>query len=710
MTAQKIFFNGLNTTAKAAHRRTSANEWVAIHRGIYIDASLEPDERRDLIQRHALRIATKLYSNVTLTGSSALHAGAVDGYLAIATPWGGPQVQIGGAFEIYNGRVSSNAAFGGEYDHIAATDSIGDFLVRRHSDEMLIVRNFYVVPGRPRETLLTAADMVKVVERALQAVPGDTRAEKHEMLARRLKRIAEAQGLVAYGAKVDDLLRAHSSEPLTAARNYMQAFKVFWHGYPIATLGHDGAFWELIYQKGIDLRLGMNEKPHDAPLQVPNFLASLLPENPRLNGKDLEDRLGEFRVANRFVSNITVQPVEVANVKSVVHDILQGELGTYADDRLVFTGALSPELTGMLSNPDSYNDTQRNSDMPRISGIGAKVAAHLDASGNLMPATARSFTHILKIAGGTSDYSSMGSVEWFSMAVAKLCGLHVEEFAIVDMGARPPAIVVERFDVRKDLNDTRMILTEDFWSIQGMRKIEHKYKGDLITVGKWLRENSSDPDVDCRRLFEQAVVSWLMANSDMHLKNLMVIKEAKSVKEGFSSIRLSPAYDIMCTQVYPNDPPGAAIGINGAGYHSLHALLELGRAMRLPEDDVRFMLDELSASVVLWGHRLKEKLPEVIQKHAQSVAHIEHAVQIWAKRCFALRYELEQAAQAASTPAGDGDFEASPAVDTLDVQAHVSSEELRAQRHPDFMDVDDLPENLPPANPQRGLMPPPRPA
>src|SRR5262249_55250894 len=96
-------------------------------------------------------------------------------------------------------------------------------------------------------------------------------------------------------------------------------------------------------------------------------------------------------------------------------------------------------------------------DTPRLSGVQIKAPMYLDANGVLTPATGKPFTHILKPAG-TGGYDALPVVEWTAMALGRAAGFVAPATALVAMpDGMPPALVVERFDIRESKNDTRLL-------------------------------------------------------------------------------------------------------------------------------------------------------------------------------------------------------------------------------------------------------------
>jgi serine/threonine-protein kinase HipA len=113
-----------------------------------------------------------------------------------------------------------------------------------------------------------------------------------------------------------------------------------------------------------------------------------------------------------------------------------------------------------------------------------------------------------------------------------------------------PALVVERFDIRRGVEDQRRLAMEDFCSILDL-PTSAKYDGTIERMARGLRSLSTDPAADLDILFRRAIFAWLIADGDMHLKNLAMLKTVASGAKVFTSVRFAPLYDAVTTRVFP---------------------------------------------------------------------------------------------------------------------------------------------------------------
>ncbi|WP_409022100.1 HipA domain-containing protein [Dyadobacter sp. LHD-138] len=110
----------------------------------------------------------------------------------------------------------------------------------------------------------------------------------------------------------------------------------------------------------------------------------------------------------------------------------------------------------------------------------------LDHQGILQPSANLPFTHILKPAG-TGGFEYLPIVEFISLTLGKSIGFEAPQFALTQMpDGMPPALIVERFDIRNTASDNRLIALEDFCSLLDLTAAS-KYDGTVEQAGRALR-------------------------------------------------------------------------------------------------------------------------------------------------------------------------------------------------------------------------------
>ena len=127
----------------------------------------------------------------------------------------------------------------------------------------------------------------------------------------------------------------------------------------------------------------------------------------------------------------------------------------------------------------------------------------------------------------------------------------------------PPALIVERFDIRTSTHDTRRLALEDLCSVLDLPP-DAKYDGTIERIARAVRPLSTNPEADLLLVLKRALFAWLIADGDMHLKNLALLKIAQPDARSFESVRLAPLYDAVTTVVFPGlEHDRMALKING---------------------------------------------------------------------------------------------------------------------------------------------------
>jgi serine/threonine-protein kinase HipA len=115
----------------------------------------------------------------------------------------------------------------------------------------------------------------------------------------------------------------------------------------------------------------------------------------------------------------------------------------------------------------------------------------------------------------------------------------------------PPALVVERFDIRRGLDDHRMLALEDMCSVLDLPTAA-KYDSTMERIARAVRPLSTAPEKDIALVLKRALFAWLIADGDMHLKNMALLKIADPGDDKFRSVRMAPLYDAVTTRAFPN--------------------------------------------------------------------------------------------------------------------------------------------------------------
>jgi serine/threonine-protein kinase HipA len=298
------------------------------------------------------------------------------------------------------------------------------------------------------------------------------------------------------------------------------------------------------------------------------------------------------------LSNITIAPTE-SELRRLPMDVLQVSLADYVV-RGRFTGIYRGPTRESIEQEFEKNLARlyASRQFPRLSGVQIKAPMCLQRDGALVPADQLPFTHILKPAG-TADYVALPVVEGLCLELGREAGFDVPMFAMIDMPAGlPPALVVERFDIRLNVRDRRLLAMEDFCSLLELPP-SAKYEGTIERMARALRPLSTEPRGDMETLFSRAVFAWLIADGDMHLKNLALLKVAASGARTFKAVQMAPLYDAVTTRVFARlAGDRMAFKINGKDDRlKLRDFLTAARTIQLPVDRAEQIAREMARTL-----------------------------------------------------------------------------------------------------------------
>ena len=104
-----------------------------------------------------------------------------------------------------------------------------------------------------------------------------------------------------------------------------------------------------------------------------------------------------------------------------------------------------------------------------------------------------------------------------------------------------------------------MLAMEDFCQLD-QRLTQDKYRGSYERCAKIIDRYSCRSKLDMAEFFKRIVFSFVVGNSDMHLKNFSLIETSENSGEYV----LSPAYDLLPVNVImPEDKEELALALNG---------------------------------------------------------------------------------------------------------------------------------------------------
>ncbi len=189
-----------------------------------------------------------------------------------------------------------------------------------------------------------------------------------------------------------------------------------------------------------------------------------------------------------------------------------------------------------------------------LTGVQKKLSLDFQGSGKSRRLTITNFCgqYILKPRG---EGPHIPENEHLVMLLAQKAGIKVAPSALISLADGEMAFITKRFDRAQG---NVIFHQEDFCQILSKEPYK-KYVGSIEQVGKVIEQFADYPGDSLYRLFELVIFNYVVGNVDMHLKNISLSYESFNDK----FIQLSPAYDLISTDLYMDDNEQSALAING---------------------------------------------------------------------------------------------------------------------------------------------------
>ncbi len=196
-----------------------------------------------------------------------------------------------------------------------------------------------------------------------------------------------------------------------------------------------------------------------------------------------------------------------------------------------------------------------------IPGVQKKLSLHLIQHDNpRLTLVNYPYGYILKPQ--VKEYRSLPEAEYLAMHMAGKSGITTVPFALIRMNDSSLAYITRRIDrilSSKTNIEPQILAMEDFCQLSG-RLTQDKYRGSYEQCAKLISRYSINTGLDLSELFIRIVFSFVIGNSDMHLKNLSLIATVPDSQRYI----LSPAYDMLPVNlVLPEDKDQFALTLNG---------------------------------------------------------------------------------------------------------------------------------------------------
>ena len=194
-----------------------------------------------------------------------------------------------------------------------------------------------------------------------------------------------------------------------------------------------------------------------------------------------------------------------------------------------------------------------------VPGVQKKLSLHLSKEGGIPRLTLMNYPAGYILKPQVEEFRAMPEAEQLVMCMAENAGIDVVPHALVRDGDTYAYITkrVDRIFLKNE--PVRRMGMEDFCQLD-LRLTQDKYKGSYERCAKIISRYSDRAGLDETELFMRLVFSFLVGNSDMHLKNFSLLE----TEEASGKYMLSPAYDLLPVNVLmPEDMEQTALTLNG---------------------------------------------------------------------------------------------------------------------------------------------------
>ncbi|NLA82756.1 MAG: HipA domain-containing protein [Clostridiaceae bacterium] len=193
-----------------------------------------------------------------------------------------------------------------------------------------------------------------------------------------------------------------------------------------------------------------------------------------------------------------------------------------------------------------------------IPGVQKKLSLQLDSSQGKPRLTLVNYPTGFILKPQVSQFEALPQAEHLVMAMAAKSGISTVPNALIVDG-EDLAYITKRIDRLYTPKGIQTLAMEDFCKLEG-RLTQDKYKGSYERCARIISRYSMRRGLDMTEFFMRLVFSYIVGNSDMHLKNFSLIETAP----GSADYILSPAYDLLPVNVVlPEDQEEMALSLNG---------------------------------------------------------------------------------------------------------------------------------------------------
>lgn len=193
-----------------------------------------------------------------------------------------------------------------------------------------------------------------------------------------------------------------------------------------------------------------------------------------------------------------------------------------------------------------------------VPGVQKKLSLHLISDNTKPRLTLVNYPTGYILKPPVAEFEALPESEQLIMSMADTARISTVPHALIK-GTTGLAYITRRIDRKITNNKIEMLAMEDFCQLD-LRLTEDKYRGSYERCAKIIKKYSSRVGIDMTEFYIRLVFSFIVGNSDMHLKNFSLIETAEYSNEYV----LSSAYDLLPVNAnMPADKEQFALPMNG---------------------------------------------------------------------------------------------------------------------------------------------------
>lgn len=350
---------------------------------------------------------------------------------------------------------------------------------------------------------------------------------------------------------------------------------------------------------------------------LPPFFAGLIPEGLRLNNLIKRIKTSE---SDLFSLLLAVGTDAIGDVAVVPHGVNLSELNESipAIEPKYIGKVVFRELLEKSLNPKGTEFERLETQLP---GFQDKVSSSVISIP--LKAASRWHSYILKL--NPVDKPLLVENEFFFLNVARACGFRIPKIKLVKDTQGESGLLVERFDRRvvQKNGEVKILKIHQEDGCQFLNRYPaDKYRLSFAELADGVALWASAPKVELMRLTELMAFSYIIANGDLHAKNVSLWRPTSG-----THVELTPVYDVLTTLPYGDDHMALKLDGRDDNIKRKH-IIDFGLRFSLPAKATQSMLDKLLTKIAPWIDEVEKigfdkrkmlHLKKIIQKRVRDI-------------------------------------------------------------------------------------------